>query len=74
MFSIAGTAHSELFLWTPKLTPVRWLEGMEVDDSALEYLMASQRRRGQLDDGDFSTLVVKIGDLGGGMMHPPACR
>ena len=32
--------------------------------------MPSQRSRGALDDVDFSTLLVKIGDLGGGNLIP----
>ncbi|KAL2376101.1 hypothetical protein RJZ90_007725 [Blastomyces dermatitidis] len=70
MFSIVGAAHGEAFLQPPEFSPVRWLEGVKVDDSAPEYLMATQRRRGELDDADFTTILVKIGDLGGGMMHP----
>lgn len=73
MFLIVGAAHSESFLNSPEFSPVRWLEGMKEDDSAPEYLMASQRPRGQLDNADFSTLLVKVGDLGGGMMHPLSC-
>lgn len=69
MFSVVGTAEIEASLQPPEFSPVRWLEGMEVDDSAPEYLMVSQRRRGYLDDADISSLVVKIGDLGGGMMY-----
>lgn len=49
---------------------IRWLEETKVNDSTPEYLMASQRRRGQLNDADFSMLLVKIGDVGGGMMYP----
>lgn len=66
MFSIPGTAYTENFLQGSQFSPVRWLDGAKADDSAPEYLMVSQRPRGQLDDADFSTLLVKIGDLGGG--------
>lgn len=38
-----------------------------MDDSAPRYLMSSQRPRGMLDDAAFSTLIVKIGDMGGGL-------
>ena len=69
MFSIVGAAQGKTFLQPPQFSPVKWLEGMEVDDSAPEYLMVSQRPRGHLDEADFSTLVVRIGDLGGSMMH-----
>ena len=72
MFSIVGTKDSEAFLQSPEFSAVRWLEGIKEDDTAPEYLMPSQRRWGQLDDADFSKLLVNIGDLNGGMMqmHP----
>ncbi|KAL1867615.1 hypothetical protein Plec18167_008615 [Paecilomyces lecythidis] len=62
-FSLAGV--NELDLDPPEFSPVRWLEGVQADDSAPEYLIPSQRRRGQLDGADPHTLFVKIGDLGG---------
>lgn len=74
MFSVVGTAQIESSLQPSEFSPVKWLEGIKVDDSAPEYLLVSQRRRGYLDDADFSTLMVKIGDLGGGMMHHPPCQ
>ncbi|OJZ87272.1 hypothetical protein ASPFODRAFT_59710 [Aspergillus luchuensis CBS 106.47] len=43
--------------------------GVTVDDSAPEYLVPSQRRRGQLSDAQFSTLEVRIGDFGGGKIR-----
>ncbi|CAG7958769.1 unnamed protein product [Penicillium olsonii] len=49
----------------PEFSPVNWLPGVEVDNSAPRYLMSSQRPRGLLDNAAFSTLLVKIGDLGG---------
>lgn len=52
----------------PESSPVNWLPGVEVDNSAPRYLMTSQRARGMLDDAAFSTLTVKIGDLGGGLV------
>lgn len=64
MFSLAGV--NEIDLDPPEFSPVRWLEGVQADDSAPEYLIPSQRRRGQLDGADPHTLFVKIGDLGGG--------
>lgn len=59
----------EALLQTPEFSPVKWLEGVTVDDSAPKYLIPSQRRRGQLSDADFSTLEVKIEDLGGGKIR-----
>lgn len=50
----------------PEFSPVTWLPGVEVDDSAPQYLMPSQRPRGMLDDVHSSKLTVKIGDMGGG--------
>jgi hypothetical protein len=66
---MVGGAGSETRLQPPEFSPVRWLEGTIVDDSAPEYLLPTQRPRGNLDDVDFSKLDVKIGDLGGGMIH-----
>ncbi|KAJ5773606.1 hypothetical protein N7457_008502 [Penicillium paradoxum] len=43
--------------------------GVEVDNSAPRYLMSSQRPRGMLDNAAFSTLLVKIGDMGGAMWN-----
>jgi serine/threonine-protein kinase SRPK3 len=51
----------------PEFSPVNWLPGVEVDNSAPRYLISSQRPRGMLDDATFSTLLVKIGDMGGGL-------
>ncbi|GFF70689.1 LOW QUALITY PROTEIN: serine protein kinase [Aspergillus lentulus] len=45
-------------------------QGTIVDDSAPQYLMPTQRPRGQLDDADFSKLCVKICDLGGHEQKP----
>ena len=66
MISVAETTHHEKFLQPPEFSPVKWLDGVTEDDSAPRYLMPTQRRRGQLDNASFSTLVVRIGDLGGG--------
>ncbi|KAJ5951926.1 serine protein kinase, partial [Penicillium vulpinum] len=49
--------------------PVRWLPGVEIDQSAPKYLMVSQRLYGLLDDADISTLLVKICDLGGAVRN-----
>ncbi|CAG7942234.1 unnamed protein product [Penicillium salamii] len=53
------------FLIHPQFSPVRWLPGITPDSSAPRYLMVSQRPRGMLDDASASSLMVKIGDLGG---------
>ncbi|KAL4922941.1 serine protein kinase [Aspergillus undulatus] len=58
-------ANSEMILEPPEFSPVKWLEGTIPDDSAPEYLMPTQRRRGELDRTEYSKLSVKIGDLGG---------
>ena len=70
MVSPIDDARNEILLEPPEFSPVRWLEGTTADDSAPNYLSATQRRRGPLDNADFSKLLVKIGDLGGGRMHP----
>jgi serine/threonine-protein kinase SRPK3 len=51
----------------PEFSPVNWLPGVEVNHSAPRYLMTSHRPRGMLDNAAFSTLIVKIGDMGGGL-------
>lgn len=51
----------------PEFSPVNWLPGFEVDNSAPRYLISLQRPRGMLDNTAFSTLLVKIGDMGGGL-------
>lgn len=53
----------------PEFSPINWLPGVEVDNSAPRYLMSSQRPRGMLDNAAFSTLTVKIGDMGGAMWN-----
>ncbi|CAG8106730.1 unnamed protein product [Penicillium salamii] len=53
------------FLIPPEFSPVRWLSGVTPDSSAPRYLMVSQRPRGMLDEASASSLIVKIGDLGG---------
>ena len=70
MFTIDSAISSEMPLQQPEYIPVKWLEGIKVDNTARRYLMTSQRLRGVLDDVDFSTLLVKIGDMGGGNMTP----
>lgn len=64
LFTVADL--SNIRLSDPERSPVQWLPGVATDQSAPQYLLASQRPRGMLDDADYSTLIVKIGDLGGG--------
>lgn len=59
---------SNIKLLDPERSPVLWLPGVVADNSAPQYLLTSQRPRGMLDDVDYSTLIVKIGDIGGGAM------
>ncbi|PKX99621.1 serine protein kinase [Aspergillus novofumigatus IBT 16806] len=70
LFSMVGLANSETHLQPPEFSPVRWLEGTVVDDSAPKYLLPTQRPRGHLDEADFSEFEVKIRDLGGAV----SCR
>ncbi|KAB8262249.1 kinase-like domain-containing protein [Aspergillus pseudonomiae] len=65
MFSVTGTTNIQDFLQPPEFSPVKWLEGTIKDDSPPKYLMPTQRRRGLLDNANWATLVVSIGDLGG---------
>ncbi|GCB23852.1 serine/threonine-protein kinase SRPK [Aspergillus awamori] len=65
LFSVAGTMDMEALLQPPEFSSVKWREGMSEDNSAPKYLMPTQRRRGQLSKAQFSTLEVRIGDLGG---------
>ncbi|KAJ5245571.1 hypothetical protein N7489_005667, partial [Penicillium chrysogenum] len=64
LFTVKQARHRESLV-PPEFSPVRWLPGITADSSAPRYLMTSQRPRGMLDDASFSSLVVKIGDLGG---------
>ena len=73
MFTINGAMSSEMPLQQPEYIPVKWLQGIE-DNTAPRYLMTSQRLRGALDDVDFSALLVKIGDMGGGNITPTQHR
>lgn len=45
-----------------------WLDGVKPDASATQYLVVSQRPRGLLDDVSPKNLLLKIGDIGGGMI------
>ncbi|KAJ5121243.1 uncharacterized protein N7515_009204 [Penicillium bovifimosum] len=53
----------------PEFSPVKWLPGVEIDNSAPQYLMCSQRPYGMLASASSSTLLVKIGDMGGAMWN-----
>lgn len=66
MFTVMGDKACGISLQPPEYTPVEWLEGTEINDSAPRYLIASQRVRRALNNEDSSTLLVKIGDMGGG--------
>ncbi|KAL2397852.1 hypothetical protein ABEF93_005655 [Exophiala dermatitidis] len=65
LFSVAEPSDFEIQLQNPEFCPVKWLEGTVPDESAPKYLLPSQRFRGALDKMKISSLVVKIGDLGG---------
>ncbi|RAK80077.1 serine protein kinase [Aspergillus fijiensis CBS 313.89] len=60
-----GLQPANILFSPPEFSPVKWLPGVVEDHSAPRYLMPAQRRRGQLDNADFSTIQVRIGDLGG---------
>ncbi|PLB51214.1 serine protein kinase [Aspergillus steynii IBT 23096] len=68
LFTVDCDLSSEL-MTEPEFSPVNWLPGVEVDNSAPRYLLCSQRPRGMLDNAAFSTLIVKIGDMGGAMWN-----
>ncbi|KAJ5080879.1 hypothetical protein N7456_013589, partial [Penicillium angulare] len=68
LFTLNSDFSSEM-MTEPEFSPVNWLPGAVVDHSAPRYLMSSQRPRGMLDNAAFSTLTVKIGDLGGAMWN-----
>ncbi|KAJ5655034.1 hypothetical protein N7490_002037 [Penicillium lividum] len=68
LFTLNCDFSSEM-ISEPEFSLVTWLPGVEVDHSAPRYLMSSQRPRGMLDNAAFSTLLVKIGDMGGAMWN-----
>ncbi|KAJ5580230.1 uncharacterized protein N7459_006215 [Penicillium hispanicum] len=68
LFTVNCDLSSEMMM-EPEFSPVNWLPEVEVDNSAPQYLMSSQRPRGMLDTAAFSTLTVKIGDLGGAIWN-----
>ncbi|KAL5044810.1 hypothetical protein BDW71DRAFT_185419 [Aspergillus fruticulosus] len=69
-----SSAQDEISLGPPEFSPVRWLDGIPVDNSTPKYLMPTQRRRGQLDGVDASKLLVKIGDLGSVILNEESNR
>lgn len=48
LFTVDGDLLSGM-VTEPEFSPVIWLPGVEADNSAPQYLMASQRPRGMLD-------------------------
>ncbi|KAL4951422.1 serine protein kinase [Aspergillus filifer] len=64
-----GSDLSDRMIAEPEFSAVHWLPGVKIDNSAPRYLISSQRPRGMLDNADFSTLLVKIGDMGGAMWN-----
>ncbi|KAM5450613.1 putative non-specific serine/threonine protein kinase [Microsporum audouinii] len=58
--------YARISLSEPEFSPVEWLEGVVVDNSAPKYLLPSQRIHTALDQTNVSATVVKIGDFGGG--------
>lgn len=73
LFSADNATINDIQLQPPTFSSVKWLPGIEIDDSAPQYLVVSQRPRGILDSVDYRRLSVRIGDLGGGSTHFPAC-
>ncbi|RMD43723.1 hypothetical protein DV735_g1464, partial [Chaetothyriales sp. CBS 134920] len=63
-------AHCDQHTWleSPEFCAVQWREGQVPDESAPRYLMPSQRVRGALDEMDPTSLIVKLGDFGGGKL------
>lgn len=59
------------FLQEPEKSKVIWLEGIERDNPAPDYLLVSQRPWGLLSDITHSELILKLGDLGGGEYVSP---
>ncbi|ODH50530.1 CMGC/SRPK protein kinase [Paracoccidioides brasiliensis] len=57
--------YARFSLSEPEFSPVEWLEGVAVDNSAPRYLLPSQRIHATLDQMDVSATEVKIGDFGG---------
>ena len=73
----AKTMHDfEATTWLnePESSPVKWRSRVQADDSAPQYLIASQIPRGMLDNFEEGTLILRIGDLGGCRSSPPLQR
>lgn len=68
LLASSSDAHSEASLEPGEWCPVKWLEGVPVDDGAPRYLITSQRKEDQLKDADYSTLTAKICDFCGGKL------
>lgn len=66
LLSLRDDLEGTTWLNEPETSPVKWRPGVQADDSAPEYLIPSQIPRGMLDDFDEGTLILRIGDLGGG--------
>lgn len=66
LFTVNSDPSIEV-LQKPEFSYVHWCSGVEPDNSAPRYLVSSQRPRGMLDDAACSVLVIKIGDMGGGL-------
>lgn len=69
LFLVAGDTRRDVPLQSGEWCPVKWLGGVQVDDSALGYLITSQMEGRALNDADYSTLTVKIADLCGGKLN-----
>lgn len=69
MFSVAGVVESEITsqLKSPDFCPVRWRKGVQIDDSAPEFLLTPQMPSSELREKAHIAPKVMIGDLGEGM-------
>ena len=87
MVSVDEGSLSEFKLNRPEFCPVKWLDGVQVTDAAPRYVMLSQKmlskaafnrfvqqRRGVIHEVESSNLVVRNGDLGGGIVAHSAPR
>ena len=68
MFSTTGLTESEITsqLRVAMFCPVRWCRGVQVDDSAPEFLITPQMPSSKLCDKVLLAPKVMIGDLGQG--------
>lgn len=75
MVSVGEASPSELKLDEPTFCTVKWLDGENVSNAAPQYLLPSQKIRGVLCEVEFSSLMVRIGDLGEGIVaHTPSSK